>query len=657
MKSNLQHKHNKLNNPLSRTKPLLFSKLDSNFGKITKCKQNQILAVYCFIYTLSLSIYLVSNSSVINAFAMGLVLPGAGFLYGVKTISLTMSLLFFLATMVFFCLAILIWFATGNVLAAPLVWSTTLLGATFWKSYHPDSVSVLRADYITLIVYSIGPALVLLLIGFRYFGLFLGQTRRMKLNQYLGSNESHNYQSRMLVESSKNNELTLTQLQHMRLLLDRALQPIDSYQGYEWLDQFQTAAVRYQINFISYALSMAQSIYLPAFTGYLDKAQDNLLKKQEDYRIWRYWAMENMWGNLQLSSDPVKRDNIMYSGFVAAQLSYARKAGYVHDATKLKGLNCKSPNNRNFNYSYSEIIKILVKQYLNAEYGLLACEPNWIYPLCNAISATAIRTHDSIYGTTYWDEIQVSFRHALETEFIIPAGQFVPFRSSYTGFAAPQIGGAVMQAFPCFFLNAVLPDIAERQWLCLTRDMTDKSWRRSLWPVDIGNYTFSRASSYAATAAAARELGDDETANLLLQYLNVECPKILIDNVAHYQNASLWANATAFMAQTGTANSLRNIVTEPYESESNQPYLAEADYSDVIVAKTIQEDQSLTIVAYPANKPGQFKLQVGGLRPNTWYQLKPEGRDGNTFHTNAHGMENLSILLDGRTTIQIYPIS
>src|SRR5262249_37434904 len=116
-------------------------------------------------------------------------------------------------------------------------------------------------------------------------------------------------------------ELSPGELKLMRFLLDRALQPPERFGGFEWLDQFQTAAVRYQLNFIGYALALAQATRLPALGGYLDEAQRRLIAKQADHRVWGYWALENMWGNLRADPDPVARENIMFTGFCATQIA------------------------------------------------------------------------------------------------------------------------------------------------------------------------------------------------------------------------------------------------------------------------------------------------------------------------------------------------
>ena len=252
-------------------------------------------------------------------------------------------------------------------------------------------------------------------------------------------------------------EIAHKDLQRMRLLLDRALQPVDRFDGFEWIDQFQTAAVRYQINFMSYALSVAAHVYLPAFESYLATAQRNLVAKQLDHRVWRYWARENLWGNLSTNRDPIARDNIMYSGFLAAQIAFARSGVSICDYDAPATLRLDQPGPTPICYSLPEIVECLARQYAAAPYGLLACEPNWIYPLCNVMTASGIRAADVQYGTRHWDAIENAFRHHLQTDFTAADGRLMAFRSSLTGFGTPVPGGAILQSLPCLFLNTICP--------------------------------------------------------------------------------------------------------------------------------------------------------------------------------------------------------
>ncbi len=615
----------------------LFPQRQSWLGPVTRARLMRSLSVYGVLYLIAIILAVGPFGDRAMAFASGLLLPGGGFL---STFDMG-KILLFIGIISIFMSAIALWFATGNVILAPLIWIGSAFLATTLHGQDVFSPNIFH------VMFFVGPLIVFIsLVGF-FFNHILGVKRREKLNTSIAFAP--------VLKSCENNntndadELGLEEIKSLRLLLDRALQPVDEFEGFEWLDQFQTAAVRYQINFISYALSLTQSLYLPACHAQFNEAQDRLKSKQEDYRIWGYWGLENLWGNFKIDNDPIACDNIMYSGFVAAQLAYARNAGNSNSDP----LQCKKAGQVKHSYELEDMVEVLRQQFKTASYGLLPCEPNWIYPLCNMITASAIRAQDSVMGTTHWDGLAPRFRHYLETEFMTPSGKFVPFKSSYTGLDAPQIGGAVMQSFPCFFLNAILPDLAERQWMALQLDMKGKSWVSALWPVDVGNYRFSRASSFGATALAARELGDDDTANLLLQYFDDACPRDEQAGIVHHKNASLWAHANMFMARIGKNNMLRNLVTQADIQSRTRPHISTAIYPDLLIAKAVEKEGMLDIVLYPGAEKTSQSVTVSGLLPNTDYKMT------GTFHKNfisdPCGNATLTLSISGRSALKIYP--
>jgi len=621
---------------------LVFPNLISSLGPLTKLRQGRVILIYIALYMVAGATVLALPHSYFAALGHSLVFPGSGFLAGVENSVGRLSLSLFLLSLSVLAVSGFLWFATGNVLLPPVVWVLISVGSGVW---HSQKQSMEFELWTTIVAFSVGPIFIVSLYAYRMLTFKRGRARRTVMNQLL-SQEAPKIDLEIVKDKE---ELSLSELQDMRLLLDRALQPLDEFEGFEWIDQFQTSAIRYQINFISYALSLAQANYMPAFTGYISQSQMNLKAKQENHRIWKYWYLENLWGNLCGNADPIARDNIMYSGFVGAQLAFARQLD-PRNIASLNGLTCQNGTDE-FSYSQDEIIRGLVSQYEAAKYGLLSCEPNWVYPLCNAITASAIRAHDAREGTAYWESISAGFRRSLETEFMTPSGQLIPFRSNYTGFAPPQVGGAVMQAFPCFFLNSILPDIAQRQWKALQIDMQGQDWRKKLWPVDVGNYGFSRASSYAATALAAREMGDNNTADLLLEYLEEDCPRVLNDGVAHYSKASLWANANAFMAKINQKNAFQRLVTKPKSEKVLGPYLAHVDPSEVMVAKAKYERGILSIIAYPTNSSGFKQLKLAGLTPHAFYQITSSRLE--TFKALEDGTQAVNCALNGRTEITI----
>lgn len=307
-------------------------------------------------------------------------------------------------------------------------------------------------------------------------------------------------------------ELSLEALRRQRLLFDRALQPAGDFRGFEWRDQFQTAAIRYQVNFLSYALAAAQARYAPAAGACFEAAQPRLLHKIGDHRLWRYRQLESAWGRLRLDADPVPHENIMYSGFTALQMSLSSLPDDL--VLHRRGREWRR-------YSLDRIAGRLADQYRMSPYGLLACEPNWIYPLCNLITAAGIKAADARNGTERWTGMADDFREALLREATRADGRFIAFRSALTGIAPPA---PVMQSFPCLFLNALDPELAQEQWHAVRAELGRRDWRKLFWPIDVGNYGFSRAAGYAATAAAAAEMGDAGVMHECLARLDAECP-------------------------------------------------------------------------------------------------------------------------------------
>ncbi len=384
-------------------------------------------------------------------------------------------------------------------------------------------------------------------------------------------------------------------------------------------------------------------------------AQRNLAAKQQQHRVWRYWALENVWGNLARDRDPIARDNIMFSGFLAAQLAFARSGVRLTDFDGPDSLRFDHPGGVSYRYSLPDVATRLTHRYATAPLGLLACEPNWIYPLCNIMTASAIRACDHQFGTQNWDSISGPFRSSLECDFMSADGRLLAFCSSLTGLGSTRVGGVMMQAFPCLFLNTILPGIAARQWLRVRHDLTGPRRRLHLWPLDVGNYAITRASSFAATAAAAAEMGDIDTAKTLLDELEQACPATVEAGVAHRAGVSVLAHAAEVMARLGGTNVLRSIVEAPRPASRAGPHVKDARYPDVLVAAAHTQGEELRAVLHPGTLPGYHPVAVAGLRPSAGYVL--DTGSAHLFSADASGEATLQIPLYGRTELRIHPVA
>ena len=99
---------------------------------------------------------------------------------------------------------------------------------------------------------------------------------------------------------------------------DKALEQLNQWKGITLdVEQWQLSATRYQLYAASWQLAAVQYRHTPAFAGYSRDAQANLLQRMLDRRIWGFWFWENLWGNFDPNPDPIRRDNIMVSGYVA----------------------------------------------------------------------------------------------------------------------------------------------------------------------------------------------------------------------------------------------------------------------------------------------------------------------------------------------------
>ncbi|MCV9934921.1 hypothetical protein OIU35_00960 [Boseaceae bacterium BT-24-1] len=590
-------------------------------------RQRQLAIAYASIVAaLSLACFVAPLASNLEAAALGAMAPGAGFLQWAAGDQILLAIGWTLVSFGLFVMALILWFATGNLIAPVAIWGLLALSAA-----QPEWFALDRGQISAGWQFALAPALAVAAVA-------LAWRKREKAR--------HRQRAASVTSAPApvpfGDELSIETLQRLRLLLDRALQPSERFDGFEWRDQFQTAAVRYQVNFVSYALALARANYAPAADAYFLTAQQSLLTKIGDRRLWRYWRMENAWGNLRLDPDPVPHQNIMYSGFTALQIGIGGSCDdlVLHD----KGATWRR-------YAPGDIASALAGQYAKAPYGLVACEPNWIYPLCNIITMAGLRAIDVRAGTDHWPGLADRFLDSLDREATSSDGSFIAFRSALTGIAPPAPGGIVMQAFPALFLNALSPELAWEHWARVRQRLDAGDWWRLFWPVDVGNYGFSRAAGYAGTAAAAVELGDAEVAAKCLARLEDECRSHSDRGTIHRESSSLWAHACELIALCGRPNGLRNLVEGG--AVAGGPRLVAAPYPVVLVAKAQSDGRSLELVLHPGDGAGSATLEFGGLRPDCVYSL---GRSNvRALKSDGAGHAVLRVFLAGRTMLTLEP--
>jgi hypothetical protein len=126
------------------------------------------------------------------------------------------------------------------------------------------------------------------------------ESRRDERNKYLPGLLAEMKENEMVEpESDQDREIPENVLKFLRWQIDVAMIGNDDWSGYDVVEQFQPAALRYQIVEGVYTLAFANRFYTPSFRGsYLQEAQEKLIYKYCQEKVLNYWKWECLWGKL-----------------------------------------------------------------------------------------------------------------------------------------------------------------------------------------------------------------------------------------------------------------------------------------------------------------------------------------------------------------------
>lgn len=622
------------------------------FGPLTRSRLRRLGLIYLAIFMLGIGLALVSATPGIQAFGLGLAFPGGGFLHYLAggAGSVVLHLACAVLTFGLFLFGLLLWFGTGNQAAPVIVWLGGALAAGVMGHAHTFAGS-------WLVVSGLAGATAAA-AWFGHHRLLAGklarrERRRASIGTWVPPATALDADGCPVVE-----ELDADDLAALRYALDRALQPVDEFNGFDFIDQFQPSAVRYQINNLGYALSFANYIRLPAMRGYLVDAQRRLIEKKKQHRVWKYWALESLWGNFRHEPNPMARDNVMYSGWYAAQIGLFEAATGDRSCAEPGALTLRTANGTEFVNDFHTLAATLAENERNSEFCLFPCEPNWIYPLCNNQAAIGLRLHDRLHGTHYWSEVETQYRRRLEQEFIDVDGHLVPLRSTRTGLTIPGLQSCSEDAIPAFWMHPLFPDIAARWWEIARSELfRPTSGGLELLPLkpwlDAGNYRFNTAYALGALGMAARELGDDDAVHAIRGAID-ELATARHGGVLSYPGCSTWTHTFMLNMRLGRANGLSDLVNrERPAAWRDGPYIDEAPYPDVLPARAVSDGAALAAVLYPGADGGRVELALGGLRPDAAYRC--EGAMEKNATADAQGRLRIVVELDGRRELRVSP--
>ena len=603
--------------------------------------------VFCVAGALPL---LLGASAEWQAFGLGLWMPGGGFLavggWGLAGFALSLVL---------FAAAWFLWFFMGAIVLIPSVWLAAALVA---PAYVGDGIQP-YAPWLAGII----PAAVLVwrhVLSLRRVNREL--VRRDELNAMLPKALANLHARATAAAAPDARELSEEQLMALRYAYDRALQPLDQFNGFNIIDQFRESAIRYQLNKLGYALALAQCHYLPNFHGYLSQAQRNLLEKFQDKRVWGYWRLENLLGNLSLDANPIAKDNIMFGGFYNANLSFYTTNTGDKRYMKPGALRFRLNEKKVFEHDLNSIASAARRNFTASPFALYPCEPTHSFSYCNLLGLTAIPVNDRVFGTAHGQTLVPEFRRHFENEFMDADGSIIASRNNTTGLRFQSFDALWTRAGYCWLINGHFPDLSERMWAIIREreihfdDQGELIIDLSSWMdrLDCGNYRFTGPMPYVQLLCAAAEHGDREVAEAALRGLDRNHGRTTEGGVLNY-DISTFAGALSLMGRLMQRHDWRNLVHNGPPGETFLgPLLSDAAYPDVLVAQARSDGRDLNLVLYPGSNETRQPLGFERLTPGATYLLR--GQDERTISADEHGRATTTVMLAGRTVLHLAPI-
>ncbi|MFL6089125.1 MAG: hypothetical protein ACJ71Z_03185 [Aeromicrobium sp.] len=609
---------------------------------VTLGRIRRALAVYAVLWLAGLIPLLAGAPTSWRAAGLGLAFPGGGLAYGghwlLAAIALTST-----------ALSVVLWWTLGPAILPPLVW----VGSAIAGSLVAGRVST-GAAVVALAAVPVAATTIHLVHRFRH----AGQVRTGRsLNQQLAVTEftvtGHPGDDvrEPVVEHSEDD------LKRLRYALDLALQPLDEFRGFNRLDQFREGALRYQVNMLGWSLSMSQFTRTPAFTGYLAQAQRNAIEKMLHRKVWGYWALENAWGRLSLNKDPVDTpENIMLGGYHGLMLGLY-SALNDDRYTRPGSLTFRWNERTSYPHDAGTIAACTHRNMVNSAYTLFACEPNWIYPICNTMGMNTLLSHDRDHPTGYFADLQHRLRTGYDQEFLRPDGRLIGVRSNHLGLSWNFWSGEAVQLSTAYWLHATMPDVAHRTWWLVKQklDETGALPRSASNRLDPGNYRLGRETyGRVLTMLTARELGDEDVAARAQAALDERERVAESNGASKYADASAFTNLYANLARFSRHSAMRDLLTYGTpDAWKTGPVLAEASYPDVLVAKAVSYGADLELVLRPGNGPVRADLRLERLVPHRTYRVT--GAEPAELIASAFGDARLTVTLGDRTVVRVTP--
>jgi hypothetical protein len=274
------------------------------------------------------------------------------------------------------------------------------------------------------------------------------------------------------------------------------------------------SSLRYQVPHLYYALGLTHFNRLPAAPGAFKDTQTTLMRKMVRQEVWDYWydisrsgphfdptltELRKPW------ADPVRKENIMYSGHVHAMAGmygvlynddrYEKPDSIVFNYKPYSGIDAGQ-----FSYDFTKLNDAIFWQANENGWLGVECEPNLVFLVCNQYPLLGFHFHDLRKGTSNARIAEDGFIQAWQKRGVLVDGtqanpSFMRLKQDDNIGIAPA-GGAHNAAI----MHAWAPELSKKVYA--------EAVRRSLKPGPNGTYSpFPNTAAVTAKVNAAYAAG------------------------------------------------------------------------------------------------------------------------------------------------------
>ncbi|KAK4499812.1 hypothetical protein PRZ48_007998 [Zasmidium cellare] len=221
----------------------------------------------------------------------------------------------------------------------------------------------------------------------------------------------------------------------------------------EWDD-----AYRYQLATMTYAMAVTHYHRLPILKGVFKPLIRRAIHKMLLRQVWEYWfntshagiaTMPNLKELRKPWADPIKQENIMYSGHLLLMTSFYAML-FDDDEFEREGSIRLLWNplfwglgDEEFVYDNRSVQREILRQMEENDWVGVCCEPNAVFVVCNQFPIIAMRLNDSRDGTNVVEGVLKKYTDALKRKNMIQEdGMCTLFYALDPGKALPSRQGA-----------------------------------------------------------------------------------------------------------------------------------------------------------------------------------------------------------------------